>query len=586
MIRRLIRYTAVALVASVVACEDALVVDNPNAGNTEKVLGTPNDAEALLSTYYKRWFSGVYGSTANLEGRLNAWSLQNFSSLANNCQNTSVPFAGNAIVNTPGNPCQGEHYRLFLILGEVNRVASSILNKMDAGDLDLLTTPRNMRARSFAEFLRAISIGYVAMVYDSVAIVSAQTDPKDPGELVHYTVALDSMYAAFDRSIALALDPAATSASEQGFPLPSGWIPSSTNFSALEFVRYAKSLRARIRANVARTKAEGDAIDWNRIIIDVDSGITADHYTLTGTNAGGTSNISWRQQYQDFTTWHQMTPFIIGMADTSGSYATWLTQPLGDRGAGNTGFFMITPDLRWPQGGTRTAQQADFAIASCETAATPCKRYFRNRPAGSDQFGGNGWGWSNYDFVRFRSWNQRGDAGTARTGRALTMAIAEMNLLKAEGLIRTGQFAAAAALINITRTAPMACFANCTSATPTLYAVGGGLPAITAFDATSPVPGGEDCVPQVPSGSGLACGNMFEAMKWEKRMETAYVHYLAWYLDSRRWGDLAEGTPLWVPVPYQDWKARGLPSSTIYHTGNVIGAAEGSAMPTKGTYGW
>jgi hypothetical protein len=297
---------------------------------------------------------------------------------------------------------------------------------------------------------------------------------------------------------------------------------------------------------------------------------------MTGTTQGGTASISWRQQYNDFTTWHQMPAFIIGMADTTDNYAAWLAQPLGDRGSGNNGFFMVTPDLRFPQGGTRAAQQADLALSACEAAGTTCKRYFRNRPAGSDQFGGNGWGWSNYDFVRFRSWHSRGDAGTARVGRALIMPVAEMNLLKAEGLFRLGQYANAATEINRTRTAGMVGG----------VATGGGLPAITAFDATSPVPGGENCVPKIPAGSALACGNMFEAMKWEKRMETAYTHYLSWYLDSRRWGDLAEGTPLFIPVPYQDWQARGLPSEQIYHTGNVIGAAPGSAMAGKGTYGW
>ena len=90
-----------------------------------------------------------------------------------------------------------------------------------------------------------------------------------------------------------------------------------------------------------------------------------------------------------------MPPFFIGMADTSGSYGAWIGTPVTERGAGNVSFFMATPDLRFPQGTTRAAQQADFAIASCQAASTPCKRYFTNRPSGGDQFSGLGWGWSN-----------------------------------------------------------------------------------------------------------------------------------------------------------------------------------------------
>jgi hypothetical protein len=268
------------------------------------------------------------------------------------------------------------------------------------------------------------------------------------------------------------------------------------------------------------------------------------------------------------------------MADASGAYGAWLAQPLEQRGTSGA-FFMVTPDLRFPQGTDRAAQQADFAVTSCNAAATPCKRYYRNRPSGNDQLAGLGWGWSNYDFVRYHSWKTSGDAGTGQNGSITFMTKAEIDMLQAEGLIRTGRYAEAAALINITRTRGMA-------GTPPV-ATGGGLPAITAFDATSPVPGGADCVPKMPvnathaGGGTVTCGNMMEAMKWEKRMETNQSHFGAWFLDSRGWGDLAEGTPLYWAVPYQDLLARGRSSSAVYSTGP--GTTAGSAAARSG-YGW
>ena len=39
-----------------------------------------------------------------------------------------------------------------------------------------------------------------------------------------------------------------------------------------------------------------------------------------------------------------------------------------------------------------------------------------NRPTASDQTTGEGWGLSQYDFVRFTSWALKGDAGTAQNG--------------------------------------------------------------------------------------------------------------------------------------------------------------------------
>jgi hypothetical protein len=228
---------------------------------------------------------------------------------------------------------------------------------------------------------------------------------------------------------------------------------------------------------------------------------------------------------------------------------------------------MVTPDLRFPQGTSRPDQQADFAMTSCEKAGQVCKRYFANR-IGNDQFNSLGWGWSNYDFVRFHSWAKAGDAGSATTGAIIFMTKAEMDMLEAEGQIRKGNFAAAAALINKTRTK-------------------NGLPALTDLNNTSPVPGGANCVPKVPVSpyNVIACGNMFEALKWEKRIETAYTHFAAWYLDSRGWGDLAEGTPLFWAVPYQDLQARGFLPNEIYSAGNGVGTAPNSAA-AKGTYGW
>src|SRR5207237_1102350 len=146
-------------------------------------------------------------------------------------------------------------------------------------------------------------------------------------------------------------------------------------------------------------------------------GITQDFKILTSSNTTTGTGIvnSWANQFEQFTTWHQMPPLIIGMGDVSGNYANYLSTALPNRGAGNNGFFMVTPDLRFPQGTTRTAQQTDFSRTTCSAANTPCKRYFENRN-GADQYSGAGWGWSNYDFLRFHSWNTSGDGGSARVG--------------------------------------------------------------------------------------------------------------------------------------------------------------------------
>ncbi len=557
MIRSLFRYGAMAGVLAVAACD--LEVQNPNQPETERVLATPRDVEALLGSTYLRWHIAMYGSTGNQWGMAAVQSFEDYSSLSNSCmgQRVGIPRAAND--NSVGNGCSGIQSRVYFIESEVARTTSNILNKLDEPDFTLGSDAQNARARAFAEFVRGLALGYLAMTYDSAAIVTPGMGSEDPGALAGYADVMAEAFTAFDNAITAATT---TAAGANGFPLPATWIPGPTTMTSAEFVRLVRSYRARFRANNARTPAERAAVNWDAVIADAQNGIAGDHINTTAT-VGGPFN-SWVAIWHTFTTWHQMTPFVIGMGDNSGSYASWVATPLDDRGS-TGGFFMTTPDLRFPQGATRAAQQADFAITSCTAAGTTCKRYFRNRPAGGDQFSGFGWGWSNYDFVRFYPWRTSGDGGTGQNGKFPFFTKAELDLLEAEGQIRKGNFAAAAALINKTRVAR------------------GGLPAIVAFDGASEVPGGADCVPKVPVGpsyTALACGNMLEALKWEKRIETAYTHFMAWYLDSRGWGDLPDGTGYhWAP-PYEDLQARTL---GIYSTGGTFGNP-GTAV--KGTYGW
>lgn len=595
----LLRFAALAATAfGLAACD--LAIENPTSGDTRRVLGSPEDAEALLSTYYKRWSSGVYGSTGDLEGMANVMSLMNYSSLANNCQNNHLPFAGASNTNTPGNVCGGEQVRLYQFMNEVARVASSVLTQMDSGLVIGETNPaatdaRNLRARAWGEFLRGLSLGYVALMHDSSSIVSPnmlQTEPacnRDvsgtcTGQLQHYSVVADSAYAAFTRAIAFA--ETAPNPGGDGFPIPDSWLPSPTNWDVANFVRLIRSYRARIRANMARTSA--DAVDWAAVVADVENGNTDDHYIVTSTTTGPSNG--WRQQYNSYDTWHQMPPFIIGMADVSGSYEAWIATPLTARGAGNTGFFMVTPDLRFPQGATRTAQQSDFTLTSCQASSggQGCKRYFYNRPAGDDVFSGQGWGWSNYGFARFRSWAQRGDGGSARNGKTLFMTKSELDLIRAEGLYKLGgNDAQVATLINNSRTrgmGPITGFACPTGG----CARGGGLPAVLAVRTSAATGTMPACVPKVPTGTTspvVRCGDLWDALKYEKWIETAYTHYAPWYLDMRRWDDLPKDTPLFWPVPFQDLQARGRPVSALYGTGLGTGNAPNSTAPGS-AYGW
>lgn len=544
-----------------------LDVQNPNDPETDRVLSSPKDVESLAGAQYKRWHEGLYTNLGNVNGMASVQSFENYSALANNCMNQRNPIPRPSNDNQIGNGCGGEQLRVYSVMNEVQRTSVNVLTRIQAPGFNLGGVMQNKRAEAIAEFARGLSLGYLALIYDSSAVITAAMSGEDPGELRPYLEVADSALAGLDRAIAAAQ----ASAAAGSFVIPQEWIPTTSTLNSANFIRLVRSYKARIRANVARTPAERAAVNWGEVIADASNGITADHDNITNRTTG--PFYTWASQWHTFATWHQMTPFIIGMADTSGSYAAWIAQPVNERG--NTGsFFMVTPDQRFPQGNSRAQQQADFAITSCSAGGSVCERRFVNRPTGNDQFQGPGWGWSNYDFVRWYPWATNGDGSGARNGPIVFFSKAENDMLEAEGQIRlntAGSIARAATLIDRTRV------------------TNGGLPPLSGVvtTVTQLVPGGTGCVPRVPVGptyTTLACGNIMEAMKWEKRIEGIQTGFASWFLDSRGWGDLVEGTPTHWAVPYQDLQARDRPATAVYSTGGFGLGNTGTAA--KGTYGW
>jgi hypothetical protein len=583
MIRNLIRFGAVAGVTfGLAACD--LDVRNPNDPETERVLASAVDAEALLGSYYRRWHSGVYGNTiSNFNGMAAVMSLENYSSLANNGQNAraSIPRPGND--NNVSNAYAAEQQRLYFIMGEVNRVASNVYNATLADGFSIgASAARKLRMQSFAQFLRGLSIGYTALFYDSGSVVTIGQAGDDPGPIIGYNEMMDSALSAMDSAISLAAQSDAATGSE-GFPIPQEWIPTNDDLDAAYFTRLVRSYKARFRAGVARNPTERAAVNWTAVIADATNGITQDHDNITSTTAG--PFYGWGAQWQSRGLWHQMPPFFIGMADNlSGNYEAWIAQPLNDRGT--TGpLLVVSSDLRFPQGATRAAQQADFLYTSCDGATSTCERYFVNRPSNEDQTAGVTWGQSQYDFVLPRPWAVA-TGGSAQNGPYVFMRKAEIDMLAAEGYIRANDLASAVALINLTRTAPLDGAGK---------AQGGGLPAITT--AADGGITGAGCIPEIPvaavhgGGGTVVCAGAapahafapnrahFEAMKYEKRLETVQSHFGAWYIDGRGWGDIPEGTPVQWATPYQDLQARQRP---IYS----IGGAGSPGSAPQSVYGW
>lgn len=551
----------------VTGCRDnPLDVDNTQQPSVSGVFSSPLTVETAVSKLFEQVYNGQLASADDIFTQTITMSFESASQLGNFGMGTrgSIPRA--PIDNTIGNNVAAGNFRDFDFLSRNARLAATAVQALNGfianggGTPALGTVARDARARAFGYFALGYALGYIAMFYDSAAIMTPQ-DQIDPAtgnfvvpDLSISTAVMDAALKDLDSAIVIAnAGPSA--------PIPADWLAQASDMTTANFVRLIRSYKAKFRAGLARTPTQRAAADWNAIIADATNGITADFVIAVNQTVTGWSGAV-QQQMATATTWSQMTPFILGMADTTGAYDTWLQLALTAR----TPFLLRTPDKRFPSGETRALQQTTIATpvifstpGGTSRAGTPAGSivYFRNRPSGEDS-PADPWGTWFYD--NQRSWEIRAKGGI---GNYVLFAVAENDMLAAEGYLRNGDAASAIPLINKTRTRA-------------------GLAAIPATALiTDQVPNSSltahDCVPRVPQPPAYnttACGTLFEAMKWEKRVETSMIGYGQWYLDSRGWGDLVVGTPLEWPVPYQELFARG---KTSYTT---------TARATAGTYGF
>ncbi|MBX9928951.1 MAG: hypothetical protein K2X99_08560 [Gemmatimonadaceae bacterium] len=542
--RKHLYLSGVAMALGLGACADSLNVVNKNNPDVARAYSTPAGIESVISGLGVQ-VNNVQRATESVNTQAKILAGEGYASVANFGMAARAAIPRSAINNELGNDQQIGNLANFNSFSRFSRTAANALIALDAlvkGGGTLGSPAQNTRARAFGFLMLGQSLGNLALAYDSAAVVTPAVPSSEVPALSSYRDVSRAALAMLDTAIAVANSADATTGAN-GFPLPNTWI-NGVALTQANFVRLARSYKARIRAGVARTTAERAAVDWAAVIADATNGVTADHFVSLSPSSGWTAVYDANQSYVPGG-WHAMPMFYYGMADISGQYDAWLATPIGSRRA----FLVTTPDRRWPQGNNRAVQQAEAP----SSVLLPAGRYVRNRPTGED-VPLLGPGDSFYDHRRWGS-----IFVNSQVGNYVDLSKTEIDMLAAEGYIRTGNLAAAAALIDISR-------------------IRNGLPSIgVPASATAPIGNIADCVPRVPQGPSFtttACGNILEAMKYEKRMETSFTGYMIWFADNRGWGDLVEGTPTEWPVPYQEMQARQRP----YYNG--------PSRAGKGTYGF
>lgn len=513
-----------------------LDIMNPNSADAQRALATDSDIEALIGGGWRSWWNCSSYSSAS-PAILMTMAYQHSGTAANFGM---VEFSG--WPKKPAHAVPSDVYygnNVGTCWTQLFRGVSAVVDGMKALDGGAVTLPadRAARAEAFGNFVLGLAHGSAALLYDQAYVYDA-TIAVDDVEFKPYPEVMTAALGYLDKAIA--------AASGQSFVIPATWM--SREVTAAELARLAHSYKARFRANVARTPAERAAVDWAAVVADADKGITSTWYVDVRSATGFTS--STKVNIFRYGAWGQLSYQVLGMADTSGQYQKWLALPPDSRHPNLSAdqqsdpFLIITPDKRFPQGADRATQSAAANRGTLYHIYTGTGGY----SVGWVRPDRGTFRWSYYRYHASDMWL----AAANRTDDA-EFTLAENRLLKAEGLLRTGNRAGAADLVNVSRTAA------------------GLSPADAAGTNAS-------CVPKLPNGT---CGDLMEMLKWEVRLETIYagLQHAPWYFHGRGWGDLSEGVPLQFPVPGRELELLGLPSYTF-------GGPGGDFAAPKGTYGY
>lgn len=547
-------FGVLALVVGVsAACEDNLVVTNLNNPDLTRLYAKPTDIEGVAGTLYRTYHQATAGAGEGLSVQSKLMSGESYGTVANFGMQLRAGVPRVFIANQRANSVAAGNNANFSTLSRLQRTSGTVIQSIDkmVTDGKTMGSPaRNTRARAFAFMANGLAMGTLALGYDSLAIARPALPASVIPALIGPQAAMDTALMMLDSAIALI-----TSATGADGEIPSTWMAGFA-YTQADLVRLIRTYKAKLRAGVARTKAQRDAVDWALVVADATAGITADHNIGLQANLGWTSGLD-AATFMSNTSWHQVTLLYNGMADTSGAYQNYVNRPYPLRTLDSV--LVLTPDRRWPAGNTRPIQQANSAIPMRAPTASLRGQYFRNRTETDQADASNPWGASNYDHRRWRH-----IADNNGTGVYAFLPKTENDMLAAEGMLRPGpqqNLNSAMVLVNAHRAlAGLAAFT-----TPGQLAPG-----------TDGTPDGPGCVPRLPNGT---CGTLWEAMKYEKRMETQLTGYMQWFIDSRGWGDLIVGTALHWPVPYQESDTRNIPFYNMPSAGTLGGAP-------LGTYGF
>lgn len=485
------RAAVLAACLTVAACADLTVTNNNNPDRL-RATNTPGDVQALIAGTFQRWWPNVYSTTPTVMfGAMGYEFSTPFLCFAGQpMEKEPRPAWNNSSAFTNANVSSTTWLNFYGVIS----LANDGLQALDRGVSIGVNGADNSRARAFAKFMQGVAHGYLALMWDKAVIIDEHTD-VDTLAVPTYSPYPEVMAAAISmlkESIAIS--------DTASFTLPSvGWIPGLT-YTNKDLSRLAHTFIARFETYVARSATERAAVNWTDVIAQVDAGIT-DDFAPIGSPTG--LSDSYKQVAARVRTiagdYMRGGYWLVGPADSTDGWKSWVATPVANRVA----FQMRSRDRRIIGEASATAPGSYFTYDPNIGFFNPTRGTY---------------------LQTFYYYHRYGSGTTYNNGPLVAIGRTEMDMLKAEALMRLNRAAEAVPLINKTRVA------------------NGKLPPV---DINGP-PDTPGCVPRKTNG---ACGSLWDALRYDKRIEGAGVDGQVSFWDARGWNTLAENSFIQFPIP-------------------------------------
>lgn len=471
------------------ACVDLDIV-NTNAPDRGRAITSPSDIQALISGSYQAWEFAVTHfapSSAMMTVADAASSSWGNFGMRDASSEPRVAYNNDPAYGSSMVNVWPWNYSYQSLAALRDGLAAVEANR-DAmvAELGEMNTER---VEVFGKLMQGLTLATLAVVFDQAFIVDEETKLQDL-ELSDY----NAVWQAADTK----LREAEQLAQGAAWQVPSIWVGCNGDWSGARTAEIARGYRARYSIQVARTPEERGNLDWSAIRTAAAAGLSEDHGGYYDTCVWGWQGNKWPLLMHP--TWSRTDIRTIGPADASGKWEQWINGELNSR----TPFDIDTSDRRV----TGFASDTDGMYME----------YMGGSPFPADR--------GVYHYSHYRDTRFDGIFQNNFIGLWPDLTEKELEFIVAEADYRLGNMASTMETVNKYRTEH------------------GQLPPFRTVNEVAP--GGARCVPQMEDGS---CGDLWEAYKYEKRLEVYGYGMGVEYFDDRGWGDLVQYSWTQLPIP-------------------------------------